>query len=44
MQKSESYLFHILVVVEGAVAAGNFWSGCANVSFSQNRVLGDSKN
>jgi hypothetical protein len=31
------------LVVEVAVAAGNFWNGCANISFSQNRVLGDSK-
>jgi hypothetical protein len=41
MQKSESCLFHVLVVVEVAVAAGNFWIGCANISFSQNRVLGE---
>ena len=44
MQKSESCLFHMLVVVEVAMAAGNFWSGCANISFSQNRLLGESKN
>ena len=44
MQKSESCLFHVIAVMEVAVAAGNFWIGCANISFSQNRVLGESKN